>query len=280
MNAIGTLRTSSRAFSQFSRLLNSKKPTDVFSTLKLASEPRQGQSIPINRPVGYDSPTTIEPYKARIFDIFSQDAKGRRQEQIDYDLKHSLPHDTNSFYHLNGKILSPPPSYFREDKSLYFPTFQCTNLNKTTHNLSAVLQGKVSILRVFSAKSGEEQINSYVSEYLDEDGYKKLQETHPNVQIVDVNVPTVNSSIFAKILVSSIRKNIPPSRRETYYVVEKNLFSASVMKTLKCENKCAGYLYLIDANGKIRWVTSGAATDAEKSCLWTAVRGLQKEATQ
>ena len=40
------------------------------------------------------------------------------------------------------------------------------------------------------------------------------------------------------------------------------------------ENKIVGYLYLVDANCKIRWAASGAATEGEIQSLRSAVAVL------
>lgn len=245
-------------------------------TLSEAAKPALDRLQAITRPFGFDTPTTICAQSVK--GAFSQGAKDQRKRQLDHDIAHSPFYESKSFANTQGKIFTPPVSYFRKDKAKYFPDFQAYTLLNEKRALHDVLKGKVTLLRVFSTISGENCVNTYTKDSLSEDGYSELQSKYPNTQIVDVNLPqSWIKGLFVKLAKSNLRSIIPPARQNLYYIVSHSLFTLDVKTTLKCDNMCSGYLYLLDQDGKIRWATSGYAADEECEVLWRSVRGLEKE---
>lgn len=259
------------------RNLERKVPRFV-NTLTEASKPALEKPIAITRPFGYDNPTKIGQNGGNITSAFSKDAREQRQRQLDHDIKHSPFYESKSFSNTQGKIFSPPVSYFKKDKAKYFPDFKGYTLINDKRELSEVLKGKVTLLRIFSTISGENCSNTYVEPYLSADGYQTLVEKYPHVQIVDVNLPqSWIKGLFVKWAKSNLKKIIPAARHNLYFILPNTAFSLDVKKTLKCDNMCSGYLYVLDEDGKIRWATSGFANDEESEILWRTVRGLEKE---
>lgn len=266
-----------RLFTTTAQNLNRKLPRFV-NTLKEASKPALEKPGVVNRPFGFDSPITLTSPSKSITDAFSKQAKDQRQRQLDHDIAHSPFYESKSFANTQGKIFTPPVSYFKKDKAKYFPDFKGYTLLNDNRKLSDVLKGKVTLLRIFSTISGENCANTYMEDYLTEDGYKALQEQYPKTQIVDINLPqSWIKGLFVKFAKSNLRSIIPLARHNLYFVVPNTLFSLDVKATLKCDNMCSGYLYVLDEDGKIRWATSGFANEEESKVLWKAVRGLEKE---
>lgn len=266
-----------RLLSSSARILDRKVPRFV-NTLKEASKPALEKSQPITRPFGFDSPTFIGQKEVSISNAFSKTAKEQRQRQLDHDIAHSPFYESKSFSNTQGKIFTPPVSYFKKDKAKYFPNFQVYTLINDKRGLYDVLNGKVTLLRIFSTISGENCANTYMKDYLSADGYKKLQEKYPNTQVVDLNLPqSWIKGLFVKWAKSNLKSIIPPARHNLYFILPHTMFTLDVKETLKCDNMCSGYLYVLDEDGKIRWATSGFANDDEIEVLWRTVRGLEKE---
>lgn len=248
------------------------------TTLKEASKPALEKAQTINRPFGYDKPTKIGQNQGKLSNPFSASAKEQRQRQLDHDIAHSPFYESKSFSNTQGKIFTPPVSYFKKDKAKYFVDFKGYTLLNEKRDLYEVLRGKVTLLRIFSTISGENCSNTYVSDYLSEEGYKRLQEKFLNTQIVDVNLPqSWIKGLFVKMAKSNLRTIVPRARQNLYFILPNTIFTLDVKKTLKCDNMCSGYLYVLDEDGKIRWATSGFANDEENEVLWRTVRGLEKE---
>lgn len=266
-----------RLFCSSTSTLQRQVPRFV-TTLKEAAKPALEKAQAINRPFGFDSPTKIGQNHGQLSNPFSAAAKEQRQRQLDHDIAHSPFYESKSFSNTQGKIFTPPVSYFKKDKAKYFVDFQGYTLLNEKRQLSQLLKGKVTLLRIFSTISGENCANTYISDYLDENGYKTLQEKYPNTQIVDVNLPqSWIKGLFVKMAKSNLKTIVPPARQNLYFILPNTLFTLEVKKTLKCDNMCSGYLYVLDEDGKIRWATSGFSNDEESEVLWRTVRGLEKE---
>lgn len=265
-----------RLFSSCARI-GSKSPRFV-ATLKKASEPALSKSEPTTRPFGYSLPTTLEAHDWSWTLLFSESASDKRLRQLNHDIKHSAFYESKSFQNTNGKIFTPPQSYFRRDKALYFPLFVNKNLEGQSVKLSDLWKDHVTLVRVYSTMSGEKCASTYLNEYLSKEGGEKLAQKFPNTQIVDLNVPqSTVKGLFVHAAKSNLRKTIPPHRVDKYFIVPAGLFDVDVRHTLRCNNTCLGYVYVLDDSGKIRWATSGYALDAELEVLWRTVEGLEKE---
>lgn len=280
------IRIQIRGFSSSRCLLDTKVPR-FLQTIKEASKPAQTKSRAITRPFGLDNEFKLNSGDNGSFflrfssKLFSSEDKESRQKQLDYDITHSPFYESKAFKNTDGKIFKPPPSYFKRDKAKYFPNFEANTLNGKHVELSKLLAGKVNILRVFSTLSGENCVNSYFEidhlNYLNE-GYEEFKKKYPCVQIVDLNMPEgMLKSFFVNLAKSNIKKKIQPERIGSYLIAPSNTFSSSIREALKCDNLCSGYIYLLDDKSRIRWATSGFATDQEFALMWKCVKGLQKE---
>lgn len=265
----------SRFFSGSARSLNKLVPRFV-TTLKEASKPALEKSQAITRPFGFDTPFVIG--ESSIKDVFSTSSKEKRQRQLNHDIAHSPFYESKSFSNTQGKIFTPPVSYFRREKAKYFPGFTGYTLLNNKRSLYDVLRKKVTILRIFSTISGENCTNTYFDDTLTAQGYERLQEKYPHTQIVDLNLPqSWVKGLFVKMAKSNLRNMIPPARHDSYFILPNSVFLVDVKETLKCDNMCSGYLYVLDDEGRIRWATSGFANEEETAVLWKTVRGIEKE---
>lgn len=250
------------------------------TTLKEASKPALERAQPITRPFGFDSKVTISGTDASVLNAFSTAAKEKRQKQLDHDIVHSPFYESKSFANTEGKIFSPPVSYFKRDKAKYFPNFTGYTLSNHKESLYDILKGKVTILRIFSTISGENCTNTYVEKHLSKDGYEEFLQKYPHAQIVDLNIPqSWIKGMFVKLAKSNLRNIVAPARHDKYFILPNSMFSVDVKKTLKCDNMCSGYLYVLDDEGRIRWATSGYADNEEEAVLWKTVKGIEKEIT-
>ncbi|GBL48755.1 hypothetical protein CJI97_000111 [Candidozyma auris] len=255
------------------------QPPRFLKTVGKVSQRSLEKSQPITRPFGFEAPIALNGNSDHsITKIFSADRRESRQKQIDFELQHSPLSDSKAFENTKGKIYSPPLAYFRQDKALYFPNFEASTLSHKGRDFYSVLKNRVSIVRLSSVVTGEKCTESYLEEYLSDSGYDEFRQRFPNSQILDINLPQSWIKEFVVNLSKGhIRKLIPPSRHDKYFILPHKLFSGEVKETLKCDNACSGYLYILDETGKIRWATSGVANEEEKKILWTTVRSLEKE---
>ncbi|CUM67472.1 uncharacterized protein PRCAT00005169001 [Priceomyces carsonii] len=276
-----------RYFSQCWRVYEGHVPRFA-KTILAASKAPLTKPRTITRPFGYQSPVLLNHRTADVFSIgwlirelFGLEAKERRQKKLDHEISHSPFYESKSFLNTNGKIFTPPVSYFKQERAQYFPEFISATLLKKHQSLYELLENKVSVLRIYSTYSGDKCSRTYFEtkdgNYLNEK-YDKFLSMYPSAQIIDVNVPqSWIKGFLVKIFVGRIKKAVNRERYRKYMILPEHIFSYDVRSKLLCDNMCSGYVYVLDNEGKIRWATSGNADEAEKKQLWKCVLGLEKE---
>ena len=259
-------------------------------TIKEVSKPAQKESRQITRPFGLKEPVLLNHKLSDTYslssianEVFGARAKERRQKNLDYDLKHSLIFEAKSFENTKGKIFSPPISWFKQEKSLYFPDFVAQTLQGEKESFYQAISEKYSIVRLFSSVTGDQCTMTY----FDRDGkdlyskdYNSFVQEFPDFQIVDINMPTSWIKGFVlNLSLRNLKKSIPVERYDRYFILPNHILPPDIREELYCDNQCSGYIYILDKNGRIRWATSGYATPEDLTLMWKVVRGLQKEAT-
>lgn len=67
------------------------------------------------------------------------------------------------------------------------------------------------------------------------------------------------------MFVRALKREVPQSLHSTYILASQNMEMAR--EPLGMENKHVGYVYLVDANCKIRWAACGKAATGEAESL-------------
>ncbi|CAK9437428.1 uncharacterized protein LODBEIA_P18060 [Lodderomyces beijingensis] len=281
----------SRHFSIAARWLEQRAPPRFVNTFNEATKAAQKKSYAITRPIGLESPILLNHRLSDTYsfsnirnELFGEQAKERRQRNLNYDLKHSPIYEAKSFEHTKGKIFTPPISWFKQDKSLYFPDFVAKTLTGKQESLYAALSDKYSIVRLFSSITGDNCSRSYFKvnnqDYYTTD-YAQFTKQFPHFQIIDINMPTSwIKGFLLNLSISNLKKIIPPQRYDHYFILPGHILAPEVRETLHCDNQCSGYIYILDSTGKIRWASSGYATAEDLQLAWKVVKGLEKEASQ
>lgn len=275
-------RVFSRGFSGSNRALF--KAPRFTQTLKEASKPPLEKPHVISRPFGLDAFKAVNEKTAQTGlynQLFGAEARELRQQKLDHDIAHSPFYESKSFANTNGKIFTPPVSFFRREKAKYFPDFHGTSLDGATKQLSQHLANKVSIVRIYSTVSGERCSDTYFNvrnEDLLTGGFETFKREFPLSQIVDLNLPQNGLKRFVVSLSkSNIKRITPPERHAGYFILPQAVFPFDIKQKLYCDNMCSGYIYILDQQGRIRWATSGYASEEERDLMWKCVRGLEKE---
>ncbi|CAN3499238.1 mitochondrial ATPase complex subunit Atp10p [Diutina catenulata] len=263
-----------------------KSPRFV-TTLKEASKPPLEKPMAITRPFGLDTPVLLNRKVSHTYslgalnhELFSSEAKERRQKKLDHEIAHSPFYESKSFRNVNGKIFTPPVSWFKQTVSKFFPDYYGSTLVGPT-SLFDVL-GPVNIVRVYSTVSGENCVNTWFKDFLEGENYhNKFKEQYPEAQVIDINIPqNWLKGFIINMSKGHIRRTLPHDRWDRYFVLPEHVFPYDIREKLKCDNMCSGYVYLLDHEGRIRWATSGYASDDELALMWKCVAGLTKEAAK
>lgn len=256
-----------------------------------ATAPKPHVVETLHKPIGVETKPkdTDNPFRdprgivQRWRDFMDPVKNKERQEILEREMARSGMYDVYTFRHTRGKLFHSPPTYWKAEKSLYMPNFTGQDLQSSkVKGTSSTLKGKISVVRMFSSKVGEEKSQSYFSypdkNYLTPEGYETFLESYPNSQIVDINV-TENAlkALFVKMSKSGIRKTLHKSRMDKYFIVPKKGLDINIRESIQFINSFSGFIYVLDQEGRIRWAACGDANDSERNLLWRTVRALEKE---
>lgn len=216
------------------------------------TESSEAPPVDLNRPIGFPSPPTSVPlppsFRQRTRDLLSTP---NQHKQILEEEGGSYWADFHAMRVNNGKQWIAPKHLFKAEKSLYFPNLRGRTLTSDDAELLPLFN-KPSLIRVYSATSGEEHIHKLG----DESG----------LQIIDINIQT-NAIKYAllKLFLGRIKALIEPHRHDRYFILGSGWERR--LKIIGATNAYVGYAYLLDKEGKIRWASCGRLTEDERETL-------------
>lgn len=189
--------------------------------------------------------------------------------------------DWTNLEHHKGKTFIAPPRLFKHDRSLYFPNLFGRTLLKSTslpRDTTPLLQGKASIVAIFSTGWAENQALSFVSKAKNPALHEVLDKNKEDAQLVRINVEDQSSLKYwlLRSFAGSIRKRIDEENWDKYFMVKSGI-TDEIRESIGYLNSKVGYVYLIDGDCKIRWAGSGLATPEEIGSLTAGVERLLYE---
>ncbi|KAF1835505.1 hypothetical protein BDW02DRAFT_567978 [Decorospora gaudefroyi] len=235
---------------------------------------------PLGRPIGFKSPP--QPGENASNPKTKKDYSGMTMSQRNLEKRKDLVEKWGTNYfrdfknirkYRSGKTFMANPRIFKKDAALYFPNFHGDTLAEKGADTTNVLQGRVSVVSVYSSQWGLSQVETFTAKSTNAELHKILAQ-HPGVaQMVDVNIEE-NSMKAWIIALFQWRLKASKAKEDwaRYFVVRKGV-SERIRETIGLLNGRVGYVYLVDQDCKIRWAGSG---DAEGSEMDDLNRGFAK----
>ena len=191
--------------------------------------------------------------------------------------------------HAKGKSFMSNERLFKGEKAGWFPNLWGHTLDKRGKgdnwmpnlgwNTTQILQGRVSIVTVFSGLWAERQVKSFVDdnlELMDTIGEKLDKNGSP--QIVRINVEDGwMRRMIVKLFMWRLRGQFQEEDWGKYFLVSKSLASDEIRDAIGFLNSKVGYVYLLDSHCRIRWAGSGNAEDEERTSLVNCLLRLLEE---
>ena len=181
-----------------------------------------------------------------------------------------------------GKSFLAPPRLFKSDKSLYFPNFhgQTLTKDKKITDTTPVLEGKVSVVSIFSSAWAQNQADTFVSEQNNAELNQVIQRSGDAAQVIRINIEENRlKAAIVRFFMGGLRKKFGVDNWGRYFLVVSGV-TDDMRDTIGLLNSKVGYTYLLDGQCRIRWAGSGRAEGDEKESLVKGVRRLLEERKQ
>lgn len=235
---------------------------------------------PLGRPIGFSTPP--QPGENAENPKVKRDYSGMTMSQRNLAKRADLVEKWGTNYfrdfknirkYRSGKTFMANPRMFRADSALYFPNFHGSTLAEDAADTTDVLQGRVSVVNVYSSQWGETQARSFTGAKENPELHKILEEFGGRAQMVDINIEENSMKAWIiKLFKWQLKAKRSQDEWGRYFVVRKGV-SEKIRETIGLLNGRVGYVYVVDEECRIRWAGSG---DAEGTEMEDMNRGFRK----
>ena len=240
---------------------------------------------PLGRPIGFRSP----PKAGENVSIpkVKKDYTGMTMKERNLDKRKDLVEKWGTNYfrdfknirkYRSGKTFMANPRIFKKEAALYFPNFHGDSLAQKNADTTTTLQGRISVVNVYSSQWGETQAKTFTGTSANPELHHIISQYPEIGQIVDVNIEENSMKAWIIALFQwRLRAARPKEDWNKYFVIRQGI-SEKIRETIGLLNGRVGYVYLVDEECKIRWAGSADAEGTELDDLNKGFSKLVSEA--
>lgn len=191
--------------------------------------------------------------------------------------------DWTNLRYYKGKSFLSNERLFKRDKADWFPNLRGARLlvkgkeGRVGIDTTTVLKGKVSVVAVYSSAWAEDQANTFVAKDRNPDLHDVLAKSKDVAQFAEiVHEDNMAKAWIRTLFTWSLRKKRPAEQYERYFLIRHGM-DRKLKDAMGLLNNAVGYVYLLDAECRIRWAGSGNALENEISAMNAGLKRLVDE---
>lgn len=224
-------------------------------------------------------------------DFVNYDKHLQRRAQMTKQIAKPYFRDWSNMRFHEGKQFYANDRLFRAEHALFIPNFYGKTLRKDAAKLNKkdgydglgrdtceVMQGKVSVLSVVSSTWAENQTKTFISKEANPELHQIMQQNSNIAQFVEINREENNLKWWLiQLFASNLRRSRSIDEQSRYFMVRRGV-GEIVKEALGLLNDKVGYVYLVDAQCRLRWAASARAEPKEILSLNKGIQRLIHEA--
>ncbi|PIA16495.1 hypothetical protein COEREDRAFT_42491 [Coemansia reversa NRRL 1564] len=205
----------------------------------------------------------------KMRDVLSPEKNLETRAKIIHDIGHSYFQDIVDLRNNGDKLFEAPQQLIKSGRAKYLPNLEGKTLAGVNTDIVDLCRNNTTLLSVEFTKFAEKHTQSFVSVF------EKTFAGVNAIQLVQANIEeNWAKALVLKLCLPYLRKSMPKHRHANYLVHYGDV--EYLRKALGIANPLIGYVFLIDANTRVRWYANGLAVKSEAETMVRLTRSLAK----
>lgn len=204
--------------------------------------------------------------------FLSEEAQKQRSNRLRQDLKKGYFHDIHEFHRTKGKLfhantfITPLSESIKLPETIYGRTIYGKNVNIC--NQINKFKPTATLLSISHNRLAYEHVSSFIKPFMNEFNGSNFD----CYELIVLEKWILYSLLFPWIWTSNWLST--SHDRIPFKLFKYGSLNSQLLSMGNISNKLVGYIWLLDNQGRIRWVATGNATDQELSTMRKIVQQL------